>query len=72
MREQHTIACGNIGKPLSEVALKDRDLDADGGSELLPLEAIRTFRPSISVWLNSYHLDCYCSVAEYRPEAAHL
>jgi UDP-N-acetylmuramoylalanine--D-glutamate ligase len=66
---QRTIACGNIGKPLSEVALEDRDLDVlTVEVSSFQLETIRTFRPSISVWLNFApdHLDRYRSVAEYR------
>ena len=66
---QRTIACGNIGKPLSEVALEQRDLDVlTVEVSSFQLETIRTFRPSISVWLNFApdHLDRYPSVAEYR------
>jgi UDP-N-acetylmuramoylalanine--D-glutamate ligase len=66
---QRTIACGNIGKPLSEVAREQRDLDVlTVEVSSFQLETIRTFRPSISVWLNFApdHLDRYRSVAEYR------
>lgn len=66
---QETIACGNIGKPLCEVALEDRDLDVlTVEVSSFQLETIRTFRPSIGVWLNFApdHLDRYRSVAEYR------
>jgi UDP-N-acetylmuramoylalanine--D-glutamate ligase len=66
---QRTIACGNIGKPLSEVALEHHDLDVlTVEVSSFQLETIRTFRPSISVWLNFApdHLDRYRSVAEYR------
>jgi UDP-N-acetylmuramoylalanine--D-glutamate ligase len=66
---QPTIACGNIGKPLCEVALEHRDLDVlTVEVSSFQLETIRTFRPSISVWLNFApdHLDRYRSVAEYR------
>ena len=66
---QGTIACGNIGKPLCEVALEDRDLDVlTVEVSSFQLETIRTFRPGISVWLNFApdHLDRYPSVAEYR------
>ena len=66
---QPTIACGNIGKPLSEVALENRDLDVlTVEVSSFQLETIRTFRPSTSVWLNFApdHLDRYRSVAEYR------
>jgi UDP-N-acetylmuramoylalanine--D-glutamate ligase len=66
---QRTIACGNIGKPLCEVAPEDRDLDVlTVEVSSFQLETIRTFRPAISVWLNFApdHLDRYRSVAEYR------
>jgi UDP-N-acetylmuramoylalanine--D-glutamate ligase len=66
---QRTIACGNIGKPLCEVALEDRDLDVlTVEVSSFQLETIATFRPAISVWLNFApdHLDRYRSVAEYR------
>jgi UDP-N-acetylmuramoylalanine--D-glutamate ligase len=66
---QRTIACGNIGKPLSEVALEQHDLDVlTVEVSSFQLETIRTFRPSISVWLNFApdHLDRYPSIAEYR------
>jgi UDP-N-acetylmuramoylalanine--D-glutamate ligase len=66
---QRTIPCGNIGKPLSEVALQKERFDlltAEVSS--FQLETIRTFRPSISLWLNFApdHLDRYRSVEEYR------
>jgi UDP-N-acetylmuramoylalanine--D-glutamate ligase len=66
---QRTIACGNIGKPLSEVALERRDYDVlTVEVSSFQLETIKTFRPSISVWLNFApdHLDRYPSIAEYR------
>jgi UDP-N-acetylmuramoylalanine--D-glutamate ligase len=66
---QRTIACGNIGKPLCEVALEQHELDVlTVEVSSFQLETIRTFRPSISVWLNFApdHLDRYRSVAEYR------
>jgi UDP-N-acetylmuramoylalanine--D-glutamate ligase len=66
---QRTVACGNIGKPLSEVALEKRELDVlTVEVSSFQLETIRSFRPSISVWLNFApdHLDRYPSVAEYR------
>jgi len=66
---QRTIACGNIGKPLSEVAREQQMLDVlTVEVSSFQLEAIRTFRPSISLWLNFApdHLDRYRSVAEYR------
>lgn len=66
---QRTVACGNIGKPLCEVALEDRELDVlTVEVSSFQLETISTFRPSVSVWLNFApdHLDRYQSVAEYR------
>ena len=66
---QRTIASGNIGKPLCEVALEHRDLDVlTVEVSSFQLETITTFRPSVSVWLNFApdHLDRYRSVAEYR------
>src|SRR5213079_3219257 len=66
---QRTITCGNIGKPLSEVARENQPLDVlTVEVSSFQLEAIRTFRPSISLWLNFApdHLDRYRSVAEYR------
>jgi UDP-N-acetylmuramoylalanine--D-glutamate ligase len=66
---QPTIACGNIGKPLSEVARGKKKFDVlTVEVSSFQLETIKTFRPSIAVWLNFApdHLDRYRSVAEYR------
>jgi UDP-N-acetylmuramoylalanine--D-glutamate ligase len=66
---QRTIACGNIGKPLSEMATRQKNLDVlTVEVSSFQLETIQTFRPSIAVWLNFApdHLDRYRSVAEYR------
>jgi UDP-N-acetylmuramoylalanine--D-glutamate ligase len=66
---QRTVACGNIGKPLCEVALKQPDLDVlTVEVSSFQLETISTFRPAVSVWLNFApdHLDRYRSIAEYR------
>jgi UDP-N-acetylmuramoylalanine--D-glutamate ligase len=66
---QRTIACGNIGKPLSEVAQEKNSFDVlTVEVSSFQLEMIQTFRPSISLWLNFApdHLDRYRSVAEYR------
>ena len=66
---QRTIACGNIGKPLSEVARERQPFDVlTVEVSSFQLEAIETFRPSISLWLNFApdHLDRYRSVADYR------
>jgi UDP-N-acetylmuramoylalanine--D-glutamate ligase len=66
---QRTIACGNIGKPLSEVAREKKPFDVlTVEVSSFQLEAIRTFRPSITLWLNFApdHLDRYRSVSDYR------
>ncbi len=66
---QRTIACGNIGKPLSDVVRRQENYDVFTVEvSSFQLETIRTFRPAISVWLNFApdHLDRYTSVAEYR------
>jgi UDP-N-acetylmuramoylalanine--D-glutamate ligase len=66
---QRTIACGNIGKPLSEVVREKQLFDVlTVEVSSFQLEAVRTFHPSISLWLNFApdHLDRYRSVADYR------
>jgi UDP-N-acetylmuramoylalanine--D-glutamate ligase len=66
---QKTIACGNIGKPLSEVAREKTKFDVlTVEVSSFQLETIQSFRPSIAVWLNFApdHLDRYRSVAEYH------
>ncbi len=66
---QRTIACGNIGKPLSEVARERKSFDVlTVEVSSFQLETVRTFRPSISLWLNFApdHLDRYRSVGDYR------
>jgi UDP-N-acetylmuramoylalanine--D-glutamate ligase len=66
---QRTIACGNIGKPLSDVALRRNEFDVlTVEVSSFQLETIRSFRPGIALWLNFApdHLDRYPSVSEYR------
>ena len=66
---QRTIACGNIGKPLSEVAREKNSFDVlTVEVSSFQLETIQTFRPSISLWLNFApdHLDRYRSLSDYR------
>jgi UDP-N-acetylmuramoylalanine--D-glutamate ligase len=66
---QRTIACGNIGKPLSEVVREKEAFDVlTVEVSSFQLEGIRTFHPSISLLLNFApdHLDRYRSVADYR------
>jgi UDP-N-acetylmuramoylalanine--D-glutamate ligase len=66
---QRTIACGNIGKPLSEVARERKPFDVlTVEVSSFQLETIQAFHPSISLWLNFApdHLDRYHSIADYR------
>ncbi len=72
---QRTIACGNIGEPLCEVVREQNEFDVlTVEVSSFQLETIRTFRPSISLWLNFApdHLDRYASVAEYRAAKLHI
>lgn len=62
------VACGNIGVPLSEVALQKNILDlAIVEVSSFQLEYINSFRPDVAVWLNfSFdHLDRHQSMEEY-------
>src|SRR5262249_41628294 len=66
---QRTTACGNIGKPLSEVAREKQPFDVlTVEVSSFQLEAVSAFHASISLWLNFApdHLDRYRSVADYR------
>jgi UDP-N-acetylmuramoylalanine--D-glutamate ligase len=66
---QRTVACGNIGKPLSEVVREGEKFDVlTVEVSSFQLETIKSFRPSVAVWLNFApdHLDRYRSVADYR------
>jgi UDP-N-acetylmuramoylalanine--D-glutamate ligase len=66
---QLTIACGNIGKPLSEVARERKHFDVlTVEVSSFQLETIQSFHPSISLWLNFApdHLDRYRSVGDYH------
>src|SRR5947209_19211398 len=77
---QKTIACGNIGKPLSEVAREGRDLDVlTVEVSSFQLETITSFRPSISDWLNfapdqrrPYRTTRHRRYAERRTSELHL
>jgi len=63
-----SIACGNLGKPMSEIALEGKKLDyAVVEVSSFQLEYVKSFRPYVSVWLNfSYdHLDHHASMDEY-------
>src|SRR5437660_9959711 len=66
---QRTIACGNIGKPLTQVVRDQSKFDVlTVEVSSFQLETIKSFRPTIAVWLNFApdHLDRYASVAEYH------
>ncbi|MEY2491539.1 MAG: UDP-N-acetylmuramoylalanine--D-glutamate ligase, partial [Verrucomicrobiota bacterium] len=66
---QRTIACGNIGKPLTAVVRDQSNFDVlTVEVSSFQLETIESFRPAIAVWLNFApdHLDRYTSVSEYR------
>ena len=72
---QRTIACGNIGKPLSDIVRRQEKYDVlTVEVSSFQLETIRTFRPAIGVWLNFApdHLDRYATVAEYRTAKLHI
>ena len=66
---QRTIACGNIGKPLTQTVRDQSKFDLlTVEVSSFQLETIKSFRPTIAVWLNFApdHLDRYSSVSEYR------
>ncbi|MDX6767688.1 MAG: UDP-N-acetylmuramoyl-L-alanine--D-glutamate ligase [Candidatus Methylacidiphilales bacterium] len=65
---KRTEACGNIGKPFSDVARNAEDLDVITLEvSSFQLEAIETFRPRMAVFLNFApdHLDRYRDMDEY-------
>ncbi|MFV0338957.1 MAG: UDP-N-acetylmuramoyl-L-alanine--D-glutamate ligase [Chthoniobacterales bacterium] len=62
-------ACGNIGKPFSEVVLAsphDQIITLEVSS--FQLETIHEFHPKVAIWTNfsANHLDRYKSIEEYR------
>ncbi|MBV9999064.1 MAG: UDP-N-acetylmuramoyl-L-alanine--D-glutamate ligase [Verrucomicrobia bacterium] len=64
-----TVACGNIGRPLSDALLEQERLDRFTLEvSSFQLETIQTFRPEVAVWLNLTpdHLDRYRDMDEYR------
>lgn len=64
-----TLACGNIGRPLSDALREQEHLDRFTVEvSSFQLETILTFRPQVAVWLNLTpdHLDRYRDVDEYR------
>lgn len=63
-----SVACGNLGVPLSDVVLNYKRLDfAVVEASSFQLEYIKNFKPYIGIWLNfSYdHLDHHASMDEY-------
>ena len=72
---KRAVACGNYGKPLSEVALLSRELDwAVAEVSSFQLETIDTFRPRIAVYLNLTpdHLDRYPTLEAYAAAKARI
>jgi UDP-N-acetylmuramoylalanine--D-glutamate ligase len=70
-----TVAAGNIGLPLCEVAERSRDLDfLTLEVSSFQLETIQFFRPAVAVLLNISpdHLDRYLNMAEYVRAKARL
>ena len=72
---KQVMACGNLGRPLTEVAPLTRGLDrvvVEVSS--FQLESVQTFRPKVGVYLNFTpdHLDRYSSLAEYRAAKARI
>lgn len=66
---KRTEACGNIGKPFSDVVRNSENLDVITLEvSSFQLETIETFRPRIALFLNFApdHLDRYRSMEEYR------
>ena len=66
----HAHACGNIGRPFSEIVIQPQPnlhavvLEVSS----FQLETVHNFHPRIAVWLNlsQNHLDRYRSMEEYR------
>lgn len=64
-----TVACGNIGLPMSDIVARGEKMDVlTVEISSFQLESIENFRPNISVYLNLTpdHLDRYSSMDEYR------
>lgn len=70
-----TLAAGNIGPAFAARVRESAHLDLMTLEvSSFQLEAIRTFRPAISVWLNfqADHLDRYASMEEYYAAKLHI
>lgn len=70
-----TVAAGNIGPAFAARVREGAALDVMTLEvSSFQLEAIRTFRPAISVWLNfqADHLDRYASMEEYYAAKLHI
>lgn len=66
---------GNIGRPLSELALERVELDVVSvEASSFQLETLECFRAAVAVWLNFApdHLDRYRSVHEYFEAKLHI
>lgn len=63
------VACGNYGKPFSEVVLMD-EVPQSVSLELssFQLETVKEFRADVAIWLNfsADHMDRYTSIEDYR------
>ena len=73
--QRDTIAAGNIGLPVCNVAKQTRDLDfLTLEVSSFQLERIQFFRPSVAVLLNITpdHLDRYASMVEYARAKARI
>ncbi len=73
--QRRTIACGNIGLPLCEVALQSGDLDyLTIEVSSFQLETIEYFRPAVAVLMNltQDHLDRHATMAQYTHAKARL
>ena len=69
------VACGNLGKPLSEVAPLTKGLDGVVVEvSSFQLETVETFCPKVGVYLNFTpdHLDRYSTLEEYRAAKAKI
>ena len=70
-----TVACGNIGPAFSAKAIEGRAMDVMTVEvSSFQLEEIRTFRPTVAVWLGFApdHLDRYPSLAAYYEAKARI
>jgi UDP-N-acetylmuramoylalanine--D-glutamate ligase len=72
---RRTIACGNYGLALSEVAVSGEKYDLlTVEVSSFQLETITSFRPRVAIWLNfaADHLDRYPDMNSYRAAKLHM